>query len=412
VQRVSGAFYGRRYFPQLAGVGYSFNPFVWNRRIDPQAGVLRLVFGLGTRAVDGHGDDYTRIVALNAPLLRPAQNDAEARRYTQRIMDVLDLEHNRLASLEFEEVARDCPELPLAVFASRESEQEARVHLAATTGTAAFPWVLTFDTLLTHTGFAESLRLLLKTLAAAYEHPVDIEFTANFLSEKDFRINVVQCRPFQCTPEIRAVTEPAAVAGADVLLRTRGPIIGQGVCRPIGRIVHVSPAAYGHMAMADRYSVARLMGELTRGGTREDGGVFLIGPGRWGTKMASLGIPVSFPEIRHAAVLCEVVAMHEGLTPDLSLGTHFFNDLVEMEIVYLALFPGKSGYALDEEALQRAPNRLLELAPAAGRFAQAVRVVEARDLRPGAQLCLSVDPLRQEALLFFAAAGAGRDGES
>ena len=71
VQRVSGEMYGSLFFPHAAGVGFSFNPYVWHEDIDPKAGFLRLVFGLGTRAVDRTGDDYTRLVALNDPGRRP-----------------------------------------------------------------------------------------------------------------------------------------------------------------------------------------------------------------------------------------------------------------------------------------------------------------------------------------------------
>ncbi len=70
VQRVSGVVCSNLYFPQIAGVGLSFNPYVWSERIESDAGMLRLVCGLGTRAVDRHDDDYTRLVSLNAPKLR------------------------------------------------------------------------------------------------------------------------------------------------------------------------------------------------------------------------------------------------------------------------------------------------------------------------------------------------------
>ena len=73
----------------------------------------------------------------------------------------------------------------------------------------------------------------------------------------------------------------------------------------------------------------------------------LIGPGRWGTTTPSLGVPVSFAEIDTVSVLCEIVAMRDDLVPDVSLGTHFFNDLVEMDILYLALFPGRQGQLLE-----------------------------------------------------------------
>ncbi|MFN2169484.1 MAG: PEP/pyruvate-binding domain-containing protein, partial [Anaerolineae bacterium] len=94
VQRVSGSRYGNYYYPQLAGVGFSFNPFVWSEGIDPEAGVLRLVFGLGTRAVDRQDDDYTRLVALNAPQRRPEET-REAVRYSQHKVDLLDLGANQ-----------------------------------------------------------------------------------------------------------------------------------------------------------------------------------------------------------------------------------------------------------------------------------------------------------------------------
>ncbi len=126
VQRVSGAFYGNFYLPQLAGVGYSFNPFAWDKEIDPSAGVLRLVFGLGTRAVDQHDNDYTRIVALNAPLKRPEVSTDDVHKYSQRIVDVLDLRNNAHVSMDFESLAQSTPRLPLELFAVRDHEMEIR----------------------------------------------------------------------------------------------------------------------------------------------------------------------------------------------------------------------------------------------------------------------------------------------
>jgi hypothetical protein len=72
VMRVSGEMHGRYFYPAAAGVGLSFNPYAWSEHIDPKAGVIRIVFGLGTRAVERVDDDYTRIVALNAPSRPPS----------------------------------------------------------------------------------------------------------------------------------------------------------------------------------------------------------------------------------------------------------------------------------------------------------------------------------------------------
>ena len=111
-----------------------------------------------------------------------------------------------------------------------------------------------------------------------------------------------------------------------------------------------------------------------------DVGALAIGPGRWGTHMASLGVPVRFSEISRMTAICELMMMHELLTPDVSLGTHFFGELVEMNILYFALFPGREGNRLNLDAVMKAPNRLAELAPEAAALGAALRVVRADDL--------------------------------
>jgi pyruvate, water dikinase len=98
VMRVSGRAHGKRFFPPAAGVGFSFNPYVWHPDIDPDAGVIRLVAGLGTRAVDRVDDDCTRLVALNAPMRRPDHNIEAVRSHTQRRVDFIDLDDNHLTS--------------------------------------------------------------------------------------------------------------------------------------------------------------------------------------------------------------------------------------------------------------------------------------------------------------------------
>ncbi len=87
-------------------------------------------------------------------------------------------------------------------------------------------------------------------------------------------------------------------------------------------------------------------------------------------------MPVCFAEIDTASVLCEIVAMREDLVPDVSLGTHFFNDLVEMDILYLALFPGRKGNSWSCAFFEQSPNRLAELLPDEARWSEVVRVID------------------------------------
>ncbi|MCX5683088.1 MAG: pyruvate, phosphate dikinase, partial [Planctomycetota bacterium] len=159
VQRVSGAVYGNLFFPQIAGVGLSVNPYVWSEHIDPTAGMMRLVFGLGTRAVDRADDDYTRVVALNAPDRRPESNFDEVRRYAQRRVDILDLEANQLVSENFAEVVRRSPGLKIDLVASQDEELVRQAE--ETARGKAFPWVLTFDRLFAETPFVRDMRDML-----------------------------------------------------------------------------------------------------------------------------------------------------------------------------------------------------------------------------------------------------------
>ena len=127
----------------------------------------------------------------------------------------------------------------------------------------------------------------------------------------------------------------------------------------------------------------------------------LVGPGRWGTSMPSLGVPVSFAEINTASVLCEVALMHEGLVPDVSLGTHFFNDLVEMDMLYLAIAPGREGHTLHEELIRQRPNQLAHLVPAAAQWAEVLWVVDSDPAKRGTSLLLNVDSMHQKGACYW-----------
>jgi hypothetical protein len=404
VQRVSGELRDQLFFPHAAGVGFSFNPFVWNEDIDPQAGMLRLVFGLGTRAVDRSDDDYTRLVALNAPLKRPEARPDEVRQYAQRRVDVLDLKANQLTSREFERVAQSLPEDLLELFATRD---EARPNYALDRDQAgAYFGVLTFERLLGATEFVPTMRELCRTLQEAYRHPVDIEFTANFAPSGGFRVNLLQCRPFQVKigGEGSRVKVPDAVPAEQLFLRSAGPVVGHGLAAVIDRLVYVVPSVYSQMSMSQRYSVARTIGRLTHLEPRGQRTIMLVGPGRWGTSMPSLGVPVSFAEINTVSVICELTVMHEGLIPDVSLGTHFFNDLVEMDMLYLAVSPGREGHALNESFALRQPNQLARLLPSAAPLADALRVIDSKSLAGGGVIQLNVDSMTQRGLCY----GEGR----
>ncbi|MDX9978853.1 MAG: PEP/pyruvate-binding domain-containing protein [Lentisphaeria bacterium] len=402
IQRVSGATYGSMFFPQAAGVAFSFNPYVWDERIDPEAGMLRIVFGVGTRAVDRSDDDYTRVVALNAPGCRPDGNFDEVRRHAQRRVDVLDLEANQLISTSFEDVVKRCPGIPLDFFASRDAAFERRLREERFAQRGVFSQVLTFDKLLDKTNFVADMRQMLDLLKTAYDYPVDVEWTLNFFSEDQYKINLVQCRPFQIRQSGVEVEVPEDIPPERVLLESRGAVIGKPLHAMLDWVVYVCPGVYGELPVQDRYEIARIIGEITHLPELDDRCVMLIGPGRWGTTTPSLGVPVTFAEISSVSVLCELVMMRENLVPDVSLGTHFFNDLVEREILYMAFFPRREGSALSREFFEESwPNRLEEVLPSASDWSHAIRLLAAEDLTDGTPM-ISADVMNQHTVCWRA----------
>ena len=393
IMRVSGALHNRDYYPQVAGVGFSFNPYVWNEDIDPEAGVIRLVFGLGTRAVDRADDDYTRVVALNAPNRRPESNFDEVREYSQRRVDHLCFDTNRHSSSYFNELIADVDDLPFDLFVSSADGDDDAAGKSS--------WVLTFNKLLAETTFVKDMRLILKTLRDAYQHPVDIEFAANFKSVDSYKLNLLQCRPLHVMGS-GSVSFPAIkIRKEDLLLETHGgAVIGQSRIITIDRLIYVVPELYGQLPIRSRHEVARIIGRIN---ARCAGNVMLLGPGRWGTASPSLGIPVTFAEISNIAILCEIVAMHENLIPDASLGTHFLNELVEMNMLYLAFYPRQGQNYLNHAFFQNSPNKLSTLVPGMEKqWEQLINVIDPVDVLPaGKKITLAADAMGQKVFFYI-----------
>lgn len=378
IMRVSGGTRGHYFFPQAAGVGLSYNPYRWHREIDPDAGMVRLVFGMGTRAVDRADGDYTRLIALNTPSRRPETSPNEEHDHSQRKIDVIDLEARRLVELPVETVAPVCTDFPVEHFLDDVQ--------------ASQPWIA-FRGLIRDTGVIEDFRRMLTALERAYGQPVDVEFALNFLPDASYRIHLLQCRTFQLPKGVAgAVTDPFSADGEPVL-KAKGAIIGLGRSCRLHDILYVQTDAYAALRQQDRIGVARLIELLVQ---QHDPArqLLLIGPGRWGTSSPSLGIPVRAGRIAKAAAVCEVAAMHTGLIPEISLGTHFFNDLVEHELLYLACFPDKPDNALDIEWLTRQPSKTAALAGNKGRsFHEIVRWIDVA----GLNIQLHADPFTQTA---------------
>jgi len=346
VQRVSGDRYGEMFFPHLAGVGNSSNLYVWDKSIDMEAGMLRLVFGLGTRAVDRTVGDYARIVSLDDPARLPPMHYQDERKFSQHYADVISIKDNSLITVKMEDILGYDLKADNDLFWRYDYKTADRLReLGYTDSRAAY--VCDFKKLLTETEFPELMKDMLSMLSGIYDYPVDIEFTANFTRDNRFKVNLLQCRPLQTRGLGRIVEVPQPENEKDCFFYTRGNFMGGNVRLPVDYVVFVDAKAYLRRSEQEKFAVARQIGMLNA--VLKDRNAMLVGPGRWGTSTPSLGVPVHFSELAHMTVLCEVASKETGLMPELSYGSHFFQDIVETGIFYVAIFYGEKDVVFNPE---------------------------------------------------------------
>lgn len=399
VQRVAGMPHGKFFFPALAGVAFSRNLYAWSDRIDPQRGMIRLVFGLGTRAVERVGGDYPRMIAVSNPGLRPEVGRRVAK-YSQRQVDVLDLEANELLALPVREVAAAGPAPHLRYVVSVVTGDHVADPISNLIDSSG-DLVLTFNNLVLRTRFVEILGGMLERLEGAYGQPIDIEFTASVDAKGEVRVNVLQCRPL-FMPGASATTEVQKDLPREQVLFRSTRMISGGDVKGVRYIIYVDPAKYSALASADtKKSLGRLVGKLNAHADVVAGKAVLIGPGRWGSSNIDLGVNVGYADIDNASVLVEVAQEEAGHLPDVSYGTHFFQDLVESSIVFLAVYPDDKATEFNAEFFAKAPNVLTELLPEAEEFADVVHVIDVPAGTDGARVHVVADSANRTAVAFL-----------
>lgn len=358
VQRVSGSDHQNYFFPELAGVGLSHNPYVWKKDMDPGAGMLRLVMGLGTRAVNRVENDYPRIVAMDDPLVKPLAGMQDMKKYSQHYVDYLDLSENTLKTISLPELAGKITDMDMTSIAVRDTEGKSYCGNSSLVA----HWILTFDDFLTRTPFVGIMRRMLKTIEQSYNTPVEIEFTVNHNSAGDIQVNLLQCRPFQTIYNTTDIPLPEKIDPEKLFIRMEGCFMGGNVLLPITKLIWVDPAHYARASLSEKYSVARLIGKLNRKiADPKNSPTLLMGPGRWGTQTPAMGVPVTFSEINHITALMELSYQAGSMVPDLSFGTHFFHDLTETSIFYAAIYPENPDVVFRADGLSALPNMLPQI---------------------------------------------------
>jgi len=401
LQVVQGQKYGDYYFPGVAGVAYSRNPFVWNPKMRREDGFARLVTGLGTRAVDRVGEDYPRLVALSHPNLRPETGPRDIKYYSQYYMDVINLKTNQLETLPISDVLHsDYPGLRLLAVADRGEYLAPLLSVDRSLDPRSL--VITMDGLLTQTTFAQDLKTVLKALEFSYSHPVDIEFTVvlgNEYPKPSVILDLLQCRPHSNPSEGENVRIPSAISESDIVFGTTKLVPTGQVCE-IAYIVHIDPEGYAATNPSQKLELARLIARINQ---RLEGKSFiLMGPGRWGSSNPDLGLKVRYADFYNTRALVEIGWAQGKNRAAPSYGTHFFQDLVESRIYPLALYPGDPGNPFNRSFFEEALNALPALLPVDAGWAEWVKIIDVPATTGGRKLDLIMSGDESRAFAYLA----------
>ncbi len=394
IQVVQGEKYKDNFLPHAAGVAFSRNLYRWSPQIRGEDGFLRLVWGLGTRAVDQVANDYPRLVALSHPLLHPADSPKEHRRYSQHYVDLIDLKNNAFITKAVTEVV-DGRYPILRYLAQVDSggyltpiHSNLREHSKENV-------VFTFDGLLRRTAFAERMRKILKLLEKSYRAPVDTEFTIEIINPMDtnpnVEITILQCRPQSHLKEIDAHL-PKNLAEHDIIFRT-SRMAPRGRIDNIDYVMFIPQESYFALpTQAARAQLGRAIGRLNN--TLVGESFICVGPGRWGTSNPDLGIHIGYGDIYNTRALVEVAGGGIGNVPEASFGTHFFQDLVESEIYPLAIYLDDEDTIFNQDFFYKTPNQLLNFLPQSSDLLDTLKLIAIDTYRPGHHLELVMDDER------------------
>ena len=394
IQEVVGTKVGNYFFPAFAGVIFSNNEFRWSERIKREDGLIRIVPGLGTRAVDRVGDDYPILINPSQPNLRVSVSLEEIVRYSPKKIDVINLKTNtfetKLISDLFKNFGADYPGISKII--SILDHDHLKKPGVFDIDFEKNDIVVTFYGLIKNSKFVARVKALLKLLQHKFNTPVDIEFACD---GENFYL--LQCRP-QCYSEDSLPVPIPKNIPKDKIVFSAKRFISNGKVSDITYIVYVDPEQYNQLdSLSDLRQVGKAVSKLNKLLPRRK--FILMGPGRWGSRGdIKLGVNVTYSDINNTAVLIEIARKKGNYQPDLSFGTHFFQDLVESSIRYIPLYPDDPGIIFNEKLLMTSSNILPDLIPEFSSLSDTIHVIDIPKVTNGSVLQILMNADLDEAL--------------
>jgi len=374
VQRVSGTKFDKYYMPCAAGVGFSYSVYRWSDEFSADAGLLRLVAGLGTKAVDRTGVDYPRLVNLDNPESTILTRSSDKHRFSQRRVDVIDLQKNEVRDIDVSELIPELPDWYVNLVCEHDYDTERMFYERGQRRNVLF---VSCDGIVKKRELMKMMKDILSTLQEHYGNPVDVEYTINFRKDGAFTVNLLQCRPMAVW-ESAANREIPNIEKDKVLFKVNQTFMGNSAELNIDVVVWIDSKKYHGYPYNQKSSLCSVVSKINKYYEGKNKKLMLVSPGRIGTSSPELGVPVVFSDISNFKVLCEYADIEIGFVPELSYGSHMFQDIVETEMFYVAVMgTERSGTEVfNKEFFKNEPSVLGKIVPEAEAYEDIIKVYE------------------------------------
>lgn len=375
IQRVEGKRRGDYYMPLAAGMGCSYNPYKWMEEMNPDAGMLRIVAGLGTRAVQRTPGDYPRLIGLDRAKGNIYTTTAERHKFSQRNIDVLNLADGKKQSIRSEKIEHLLSKQEKRLLYSRDYDAESLFMERGEYRQVTFvdcQGIAFSDT------YIKMMRRLLRMLEQEYCCPVDIEFALECGDDGNPLMNIFQCRPMKYGSSQRVVM-PVNV-DHELLFDVRRTSMLRSKEEKIDIIVWVDPQKYYEYPYSKKADVSHMINCINKYFGSKGMKMMLLVPGRIGTSSPELGVPVTYADISQFAAICEVAYSKVGYNPTLSYGSHMFQDLVEADVYYGAINENSKTRIYQPEILNRFEEIFKDIWPDKNELAEIIKVYNVKNV--------------------------------
>ena len=176
------------------------------------------------------------------------------------------------------------------------------------------------------------------------------EFTIQWAGAAGYHpLNALQVRPIS-SDSLRADVDWSQVDCSGALVESESAL-GTGWMAGLKDVIYLKPDAFDKMKTEEMAAELRTLNAQLRTEGRQ---YVLIGFGRWGSSIPSLGVPVVWSDISEAKALVECSLPDFRVDP--SQGTHFFQNLTSFNAGYVNVDPySRRGDSLDLAPLDALP---------------------------------------------------------